>query len=150
MTNEEYQQLVYDIAYQTILEEFGEEYVNEKKSILTSLLVKGVNKLAKAAQKHNQNVDEYRRRAEEINNTSDPKEKKRLERQQQNMRIKKGINDNSKTCGEHAVHAVKKTGEVVMKGANVLYDKVKQAYQKHQQNNKSKPIGLSSLNKQTT
>lgn len=89
MTNEEYQQLVYDIAYQTILEEFGEEYVNEKKSILTSLLVKGVNKLAKAAQEHNKNVDEYRRRAEEINNTSDPKEKKRLERQQQNMRIKK-------------------------------------------------------------
>lgn len=41
MTNEEYQQLVYDIAYQTILEEFDEEYVNEKKSILTSLLVKG-------------------------------------------------------------------------------------------------------------
>ena len=150
MTNEEYQQLVYDIAYQTILEEFGEEYVNEMKSILTSLLVKGVNKLAKAAQKHNQNVDEYRRRAEEINNTSDPKEKKRLERQQQNMRIKKGINDNSKTCGEHAVQAVKKTGEAVTKGANVLYNKVKQAYQKHQQNNKSKPIGLSSLNKQTT
>ena len=32
MTNEEYQQLVYDIAYQTILEEFGEEYLLEKKS----------------------------------------------------------------------------------------------------------------------
>lgn len=147
MTNEEYQQLIFDITYQTLSEEFGEEYINEKKNLLASLIQKGATEALKAAKKHNQNVDEYRRRAEVINRTTDPKEKKRLERQQQNFSIKKGVDDNSKTCGEHVAHAVKNGVTSVTNTATALYNKAKNAVSK---SNNSTPVGLSGLNKQTT
>ena len=159
MTNEEYELLVYSIAYQTLLEEYqsyegvepiSEEYLLEKKGLLAGLVEKGIKAGIKHMQTHDNNVEEYRRRADEIRRTTDPKEKKRLERQQQNFRIKKGVDDSSRTSAEHVADGAKAAVDTVKKGVKWLGDKVKQAHQNQQQKNQNQPIGLSSLNKQTT
>ena len=159
MLNEEYELLVYDIVYETLLEVYqsyeevepiSEEYLLERKSDFEKIASKYISSKLKEAQARRQHVDEYRRRAAEINNTTDAKEKKRLERQQQNARIKYGVNDQSKHPEEHVADAVGKGVEAVKKGVKWLGDKVKQVHQKQQQKNQNRPIGLSSLNKQTT
>lgn len=159
MLNEEYELLVYDIVYETLLEVYqsyeevepiSEEYLLERKSDFEKIASKYISSKLKEAQARRQHVDEYRRRATEINNTTDAKEKKRLERQQQNARIKYGVNDQSKHPEEHVADAVGKGVEAVKKGVKWLGDKVKQAHQKQQQKDQNRPIGLSSLNKQTT
>lgn len=156
MINEEYELLVYGIVYETLLEVYqsyeeaesiSEEYLLERKSNFERIASKYISSKLKEAQAHRQHVDEYRRRATEINNTTDAKEKKRLERQQQTARIKYGVNDQSKHPEEHVADAVGKSVEAVKKSVKWLGDKVKQAHQKHQQKNQSQPIGLSSLNK---
>ena len=125
MLNEEYELLVYDIVYETLLEVYqsyeevepiSEEYLLERKSDFEKIASKYISSKLKEAQARRQHVDEYRRRAAEINNTTD---------------------------------AVGKGVEAVKKGVKWLGDKVKQAHQQQQQKNQNRPIGLSSLNKQT-
>ena len=90
MINEEYELLVYDIVYETLLEVYqsyeevepiSEEYLLERKSDIEKIASKYISSKLKEAQARRQHVDEYRRRAAEINNTTDAKEKKRLEKE---------------------------------------------------------------------
>ena len=159
MINEEYELLIYNIVYQTLLEEYqssynvepiSEEYLLEKKSEIEKMASKYFNSKLKEAEKKRQHIDQYRRTKELHDNATDPKDKKRLSREMENLYKKHGVNDQSKHPEEHVADTVGKGVEAVKKGVKWLGDKMRQAHQRHQQKNQSRPIGLSSLNKQTT
>ena len=70
MVNEEYELLIYNIVYQTLLEEYqsnynvepiSEEYLLEKKSEIEKMASKYFNSKLKEAEKKRQHIDQYRR-----------------------------------------------------------------------------------------
>jgi Sec-independent protein translocase protein TatA len=131
MENQEYNQLVQEIAYQALLEQYNSD-ISENKAAIIKMVAKGVGAGLKYIQNHDKNVEAYRRRAEEIERTENPEEKARLEKMQQNARLHKGINDDSKTSTEHVVNAIGKGVDAVKKGVNTLKDKVQTARQNAQ------------------
>jgi len=151
MTNEEYELLVYNIVYQTLLEEYqshynvepiSEEYLLEKKSEIEKMASKYLNSKLKEAEKKRQRIDQYRRTKELHDNATDPKDKKRLSREMENLYKKHGVNDQSKHPEEHVADAVGKSINAVKKGISSVWNKIKPKDQ-------GTPTGLSQLRKQT-
>lgn len=141
----EYNKLVYEIAYNVLSESVSE-------SMLGKLLQgacgknKDLKNFIKYVDDKNDKVGEYRRRTKQIEATSDPKERARLEKKQADMRTKHGITDDDRTIGGHTANAARKvgkvTGNIIQKGKEAL-KKGKEALNK----SNNSPIGLSSLRK---
>lgn len=151
MTNEEYELLVYDIVYQALLEKYqsyynvepiSEEYLLEKKSEIEKMASKYLNSKLKEAEKKRQRIDQYRRTKELHDNATDPKDKKRLSREMENLYKKHGVNDQSKHPEEHVADAVGKSINAVKKGISSVWNKIKPKDQ-------GTPTGLAQVRKQT-